>query len=154
MKNFELALFRAKDRDSLIVAHQIMDGMFEDEYFDEAPSVDPNTVSATDFFIHLYGPTWEERLEEFNVEHEVGKIPKAYDVALAFAMGRGEGDPKFEKARQLLKELLEQGIAHRRAENCTEFFESFDEREELREQLAELEAEKQQQRFLDDLRGR
>jgi len=124
-----------------------MDGLSSEEYFDEAPDVDPYSVWPEEFFRKLEGPRWEKRVEQMNVEQELAKMPKAYDVAIALSMDT-HGDKnrtsstEFSIARNLMKELIEAGLAHTEVGRCGEFFDNFDERQKLKERLAELEAEK------------
>lgn len=151
MKNFEVPLHRVTNDDDLLThglltARLVMDALREDEYFNEAPQTDPQTIRGEEFFLRLDGPSLNERLENANTDYEVGKMPKAYDVALGLAAGG-----QFDDARRLMRELLKAGRAHERVGDCNDFFEDFDKRKELYEELAELEGKKRKQEVLNEL---
>ena len=152
MQTYEIPLRRAHAGtdtiENLRTARLMMDLLTEEECLSEAPDVDPSSVSLVELFEKLPGPGYQSRYEELNIEQEVSKMPKAYDVPLALA----HGDDHLPTARRLLEELLESGRAHMEVEQCRDFFERFERREAAEEELAEIAAEEYKEQLLRDIR--
>lgn len=152
MKNFELPLYVIADeerdhraKDTITKAHLIYCCLKRSEYRERAP--DLQALAPQRFFIELEGPTFEERLEQVNVDREVERLPKCLDVPLAFASG---GD--IDRARWLLDGMIENGILHESLSEQQEFFERADMKEEAFEQIAEAEAENRREEVMRNLR--
>jgi hypothetical protein len=151
MKNFEVPLYlianeqRELKTDTITQAHRIYLGLDEDEYREEAP--DSQAPTAAYFFAKLEGPTWEERREQININHQMRQLPKCLDIPLVFA---SDGD--IDRARWLVEEIIDQGILHEPISQHREFFEQIDVQEEAFEQIAEAEAEKRRVAIMRNLR--
>ena len=152
MKNFELPLHLLANEggknpklDALIQAHLIYTGLEEDEYHDQAPDI--QVLKAKQFFTELGKQTWEERREQININRQAEQLPKCLDIPLAFATG---GD--IERARWLVEDMIDQGILHEPSSDHQEFFEQAGIQEEAFEQIAEVEAEKQREEVMRNLR--
>lgn len=131
--------------DTITKAHLVYTCLKEEEYREGAP--DLQVLAPQRFFIELGGPTFEERLEQVNVDREVERLPKCLDVPLAFASG---GD--IDRARWLLDDMIENGILHESLSEHQEFFERADMKEEAFEQIAEAEAENRREEVMRNLR--
>ncbi|WP_089649971.1 hypothetical protein [Halobacterium hubeiense] len=152
MMNFEVPLYLVANEEkeglssgTITQAHLIYIGLEEDEYRKEAP--DLRHLTAQRLFAELEGPTWQERREQININHQVEQLPKCLDIPLAFASG---GD--IDRARWLLEDMIDQGILHEPSSEHQEFFERADVQEEAFEQIAEAEAEKRQKEVMRNLR--
>lgn len=152
MKNFELPLHLVANEershggtDTITKAHLVYACLKEEEYREEAP--DLQDLGPQRFFIELEGPTFEERLEQVNVNREIERLPKCLDVALAFAK---DGD--IDRARWLLDDMIENGILHESLSEQQEFFERANMKEEAFEQIAEAEAENRREEVMRNLR--
>jgi hypothetical protein len=152
MKNFELPLHviahegrSAVDEDLITQAHLIYTCLEREEYREEAP--DLRVLEPHRFFAELGGLTFEERLEQVNVNHEVKRLPKCLDIPLAFASG---GD--VDRARWLVDEMIKQEILHEPISEHGEFLERADMKEEAFEQIAEAEAENRREGVMRSLR--
>jgi hypothetical protein len=133
------------DSAELARVRKVIDLLNKEESTNAAPDCNPRAVSPYEFFRKFEGPPYEDRVEDLNISQEMYKTPKAYDVALSFAL-----DDK-RRARRLLADLIDTGNLHRPVGECDEYFESFDRRAELYDELAELEARKHKQQVLDRL---
>jgi len=148
MKNFEIPLKAVTDEvETIALAHKLLDGMNKSEYFEKAPDVDPSSVTPYEFFRELEGDDWEARKSDMNIKQQVSKIPKGYDVALAFAMEDGQ----FDRAKRILGEMLDLEIANNEVQECTEYFDNFEEREALYRELATLETNKKKDEIFNEL---
>lgn len=152
MKNFELPLYlvgnregNGGDKDTITQAHLIYTCLEEEEYREEAP--DLQVLEPHLFFAELEGPTFEERLEQVDINREVERLPKCLDIPLAFASG---GD--IDRARWLLEDMIDRGILHEPISEHGEFFERADMKEEAFEQIAEAEAETRRNEVIERLR--
>ena len=89
MKNFEVPLYlianeeRELKTDTITQAHLIYLGLEGDEYREEAP--DSQAPTAAYLFAKLEGPTWEERREQININHQLKQLPKCLDIPSVFA---------------------------------------------------------------------
>lgn len=140
MKNLEVPLYliahydgATLDADVIAEAHSIYSGLEEHEYHKEAPDLQKYTVHR--LFTELEGPTWEERQEQIDIDHQVEQLPKCLDIALAIA-----GGGNIDKARWLIENMIEYGILHEPSSQHREFFERADIQQEAFEQIAEAKA--------------
>lgn len=152
MKNFEVPLHLVADEErghigleAITEAHLIYSGLKEDEYLEEAPDLEVTTAQR--LFAELEGPTWEERQEQIDVNHQGNRLPKCLDIPLALA---GGGD--FDRARWLLEDMIDQAILHEPSNKHAEFFERADIQEEAFEQIAKAEAENRREEVMRNLR--
>lgn len=130
---------------AIIEAHMLLDALRADEYFAEGPALSNSRPSAGEFFQRFEGPSYQERLREFDPEVEARKLPKAYDVALTTAPSA------LPEAKRLLRDLLKQGIAHDPVGECLWFFGDFDEQLDAFDRLAKIEGKRTEHRLYDDL---
>ena len=152
MKNLEvpLHLVANKERgrpklDTITQAHLIYLGLKEDEYREEAP--DSQALTAPQLFNKLKGPTWRERQEQINIDHQMSRLPKCLDIPLVFAC-----DGEIDRAQWLIENLIDQGILHERSSQHQEFFEQADVQEQAFEQIAEVEAKIRREDVIRSLR--
>jgi hypothetical protein len=152
MKNFELPLYLVANEKrshggigNITKAHLVYTCLKEEEYREEAP--DLQVLAPQRFFVELGGATFEERLEQVNVDREVESLPKCLDVPLAFASGGN-----IDRARWLLDDMIENGIIHDSLSEHQEFFERANMIEEAFEQIANAEAENRREEVMRNLR--
>lgn len=150
MKNFELPLYLVSNEgrlslEAITEAHHIYNGLEQEEYHQEAP--DLQEITAKRLFVELEGPTWEERQDKINLNHQVEQLPKCLDIPLAFA---SNGD--LDRAKWLIEDMIDQGILHEPSSENSEFFERAGMQEEAFEQLAKAESKKRQREVMRNLR--
>lgn len=150
MKNFELPLYLVSNEgrlslEAITEAHHIYNGLEQEEYHQEAP--DLQEITAKRLFVELEGPTWEERQDKINLNHQVEQLPKCLDIPLAFA---SNGD--LDRAKWLIEDMIDQGILHEPSSEHSEFFQRAGMQEEAFEQLAKAESKKRQREVMRNLR--